>query len=250
MIFNFIDTCTLVTGVSSGIGLELAKSLLKLGGEVFGIDKNDNCPTDLEKDLKNGNFKYRNVDLSDSSNIEYFFKNCYGKFKLDNLVCCAGLPYLMPLKGIDFESVSKINKINGESNVILLHYFSKKIFSNNRQRSVVFISSVMANHGDNCSTVYSMSKASIHGLTKSSAIELARENIRVNCIAPGYVNTPMFEKVGRNLSSLAYEDIKKRHVLGLGSPSDISNTIVFLLSKYSKWTTGSIFTVDGGFSAW
>ena len=86
-------------------------------------------------------------------------------------------------------------------------------------------------------------------MTKALAIELAGSKIRVNCVVPGFIKTNMADNVN-SLFDMDYADrIEKMHPLGWGEPIDIANTIAFLLSDASKWTTGAVFNVDGGFTA-
>jgi NAD(P)-dependent dehydrogenase (short-subunit alcohol dehydrogenase family) len=96
---------------------------------------------------------------------------------------------------------------------------------------------------------YAMSKSALHGITKSLSIELAPKNIRVNCVAPGFIKTKMLEDISDSFNDNYSETITKLHPLGLGDPEDVANVIAFLLSDMSKWITGSILSVDGGYTA-
>ena len=98
-------------------------------------------------------------------------------------------------------------------------------------------------------SAYSASKGALISLTKSLALELAGENIRVNCVAPGVVNTEMSDKLFSFMTEQQIEGIKKMHPLGFGTPRDVANAISFLLADTSRWITGSVLVVDGGYTA-
>jgi len=114
---------------------------------------------------------------------------------------------------------------------------------------VVFISSVYGVVGSAANAGYAMSKAALHGITKALSIELAAKGIRVNCIAPGFVNTKMLDVTSDMFDSHYADTLNKLHPLGIGEPEDISYSIAFLLSDASKWITGAIFNIDGGYTA-
>jgi NAD(P)-dependent dehydrogenase (short-subunit alcohol dehydrogenase family) len=111
------------------------------------------------------------------------------------------------------------------------------------------MSSVAATCGEPAISTYSASKAALQGLSRSLSVELARNNIRVNCIAPGHVTTEMSLEFSRQLTSEQYDIIVSKHPLGLGKPEDIASAAAFLVSDLSRWITGTTLYVDGGYSA-
>jgi NAD(P)-dependent dehydrogenase (short-subunit alcohol dehydrogenase family) len=96
---------------------------------------------------------------------------------------------------------------------------------------------------------YSMSKAALIGMSRSMALELAPRRIRVNCVAPAFVRTPMYSKVMGFWDPEQEARIAALHPLGEGEPEDIANAIAFLLADTGKWITGTVLTVDGGYTA-
>jgi NAD(P)-dependent dehydrogenase (short-subunit alcohol dehydrogenase family) len=89
----------------------------------------------------------------------------------------------------------------------------------------------------------------LHGITKSLAIELASKNIRVNSVAPGFVKTDMFDSIASNFGEDYEDKLNELHPLGLGAPMDVALAVLYLISDMSRWVTGTILSVDGGFTA-
>lgn len=166
------------------------------------------------------------------------------------LVHCAGIPSVTPLRAITDEKYEKVMKVNVQAGLNLAKIFtSRQCYDTKQQGSIVYISSVYGIVGSAANAAYATSKAAIIGLTKSLAIELASKNIRVNCVAPGFIKTSMADSVNSMFDKQYEEKIESMHPLGWGSAIDIANAIAFLLSDASKWTTGAVFNIDGGFTA-
>jgi NAD(P)-dependent dehydrogenase (short-subunit alcohol dehydrogenase family) len=139
--------------------------------------------------------------------------------------------------------------INTEAALVLTQAFnSRKIYSGDNG-SVVFISSVMARVGSPAASAYSMTKSALEGMARSLALELAPRRIRVNCVAPGFVRTPLFERVEQQRDSDYRARVEALHPLGLGQPEDIAHAAAFLLSDAARWITGTVLVADGGYTA-
>ncbi len=248
--FSLKNKRILITGGASGIGRETAVLISKLGGEGVLFDQNYKGLLET-RDLCENRPNIYEIDLnSDWRLIESRIKEDVGvNGKLDGMVHCAGIPSLVPLRMLDEKECHKVMKINTYVGMELAKIFSSKKICNSAGGSIVYISSVYGQVGSACNLAYAASKASLIGITKALAIELASKKIRVNCIAPGFIKTDMEKGVKEKFDTTHERKVEKLHPLGYGRPIDIANGIVFLLSEASGWITGIVMNIDGGFTA-
>ncbi len=247
--FDFSKKLILITGAGSGIGKTTALYLSSLNAKLLLLDINE---FSLNETLRECNEKceYLIVDLSDTHGI----KNTVGdKIKafgaLDGMVHIAGIPCVSPLKTLNTDVVDKVLKINTVAALELAKLFTAHNNYKLENPSVVFISSVYGLVGSAANVAYAMSKSALHGITKSLAVELAPKRIRVNCVAPGFIKTRMLDNVSGAFDDDYNYRLNRLHPLGLGEAEDVAYGITYLLSDMSKWVTGSILSVDGGFTA-
>jgi NAD(P)-dependent dehydrogenase (short-subunit alcohol dehydrogenase family) len=239
----------LITGATSGIGLGVVKLLNSLGAFIVLSGRNEKKLNEVKKNLPNpDNSEVFVLDLLTEFSAKSFFKeSTINSGLFSGMVHCAGLDITKPyklLKSTDFEKLNRLNVIAPFQ--LAKELVKKDLFSPNGG-SLVWVSSVMGFLGQKGKIAYSASKASIEGLVKSFALELATRKIRVNSIAPGIVKTPLTEDLFRKLSSEAIQEIEKMHPLGFGETEDVANLIAFLMSNKSKWITGSNYFIDGGY---
>ena len=241
----------IITGAASGIGKACAKLFSELGASLLLLDVNEPALLDLSKTLS-GKIVCKSFDLTDFDTLK---KNVMaGKEELGSsytgFVHCAGVPSIVPLRALSNSQYEKVQKINVQAGLNLAKIFSSRSCHDEElQGSIVFISSVYGIVGSAANVAYSMSKAAVIGMTKSLAVELSSKNIRVNCVAPGFIKTNMANDVSIMFDSQYEKKIESMHLLGWGEPIDVANSIAFLLSDAAKWITGSVFNVDGGFTA-
>lgn len=240
----------IVTGAASGIGRETAKLASELGASVFLLDKNGGVLSETA-DVCGEMATFCVCDLTDENAVRAVLAEEASKHgKFHGLVHSAGVASIVPLKVLSSSEYERVQKINAEAGLMLAKNCStRKVFDLGRQCSIVYISSVYGMVGSACNAAYAASKAAVIGITKALAVELAQKNIRVNCVVPGFIATSMAGSTESKFDAGHEEAVGKMHLLGWGEAVDIANAILFLLSDASKWTTGSVFPVDGGFTA-
>jgi NAD(P)-dependent dehydrogenase (short-subunit alcohol dehydrogenase family) len=158
------------------------------------------------------------------------------------------MQFTSPLRITTGANLEELMRVNVTAAFALARAFRQKGVSSPGS-SLVFLSSVMGIVGQSGQTAYSASKGALISLTKSLALELSRENIRVNCVAPALVRTEMSNKMLQALTPDQVTQIEAMHPLGIGAPRDVANAIAFLLADTGRWITGTTLVVDGGYTA-
>jgi NAD(P)-dependent dehydrogenase (short-subunit alcohol dehydrogenase family) len=239
----------LVTGAASGIGRATSIVLSKLGAALILVDVNADGLAETQAACGPAD-KTILLDLSICSLIKNaLFDAVSESGKLDGFVHLAGRAYISPLKAISEETCKEVFAINTYAAVELAKVFAHRNVYAGSAGSIVLISSVYAVVGSAANVGYAMSKSALHGVTKALAIELASKKIRVNCIAPGFVNTRMLGSMDSGFVADHGELLEKLHPLGIGEPEDVAYAVAYLLSDAARWITGAVLNVDGGFTA-
>jgi len=248
-LFQVEGRCYLVTGAASGIGRATALLLSEMGAKVLLADIDVNNLERVKTECKN-EADILVIDLMDANKIKNLIKEKTVSFgKLHGFVHCAGLPYIAPLKVVNAEKADRIYKLNTYAAIELAKVCSNKQIYAGEHGSFVLISSVYGLVGSAANVGYAMSKGAIVAITKSLAMELVNSGIRVNCVAPGFIKTPMADKVDGMMDAEYYDRLNALHPMGMGQTEDVAKSILFLLSDMSSWMTGAVLNVDGGFTA-
>ena len=244
--FSLKNSKILITGASSGIGREIAIIAAKHGAIIYAVGRNQEKLNLLEEIIGYKNCKTFSVDLTNRDKVKKLIKDIDN---IDGLVNCAGLIKMSPYKFITQNSFSETFNINVEAPIFLTANLLKSRKINNGS-SLVFISSINGSCiGAKGFTLYSTSKGAISGLVKSLATDLSKLKIRVNEIAPGMILTDGLKSIEESVStSSIQEDMNKYPLGGYGSPDDVANGCIYLLSSASKWVTGTKLIIDGGFT--
>jgi NAD(P)-dependent dehydrogenase (short-subunit alcohol dehydrogenase family) len=248
---NFIDLTgqhIAVTGASSGIGRATAVLLSQLGARITLLGRDANRLEETRSQLEGSDHPILIVDLKSDQLGDSIAKTVTANGKFDGLVHCAGIHAFTPLQSLSTTKVQEIIDVNIIATLQLIKRFSNTKFIQ-PGASIVLMSSSAALVGQPGISVYSASKAALIGLMKSAAIELAGIPIRVNAIAAGMVNTEMTEKFKTILTEQQMDNLKQQHPLGFGEPIDVASAVAFLISKRSRWITGTTMVVDGGYTA-
>lgn len=249
-LFRIAKRVYVITGAASGIGRATAVLLSELGGHLRLIDRDEQgLDRTLSACLGNSHSKYvfdlRNVEKIDSLVLEVVKEGGL----LNGIVHCAGIQNVAPARSLSWSSWRDILAVNTESAFALARTMSSKKVYTGQGGSIVFISSIMGVVGDTGAAAYCASKSALIGIARSLALEFASRQIRVNCIAPGFVCTPMLDRVGAMWTEEQRKAVAAKHPLGFGTADDIANSVAFLLGDTSRWITGSTIVADGGYLA-
>lgn len=238
-----------VTGASSGIGRATAELLSQLGARLVLVARNRDALEATFGRLSGDGHQVFDYDLTLLDGIPDLIWRIHESVgRIDGLVHSAGLHSIRPLRSIEPEDIHRLFDINVASAVMLVKGFRHKKVRGS-DASVVLLSSAVGQVGQSGVSVYSASKGAVLTLAKSLALELARENVRVNAVCPGVVVTEMTDELRRAIGPESFESVENAHPLGLGRAEDVANSVAFLLSDAARWITGSALTVDGGYTA-
>ena len=247
--FSLAGQTILITGASSGIGRACAITCSGLGARLVLMGRNVGALEETLSMMHPCQHVITPFDLLELHLIQNTLQELTQSVGLLNgLVHCAGAHMMRPLRMLTAENINDMMTINVTTGILLAKAFRHKLVSV-KPASLVFMSSVVAQVGQPAIVPYALSKGALVAATKSLAIELAPEQIRVNTVLPGVIDTPMTDKLFEKMGQDQIDGIKKAHPLGLGKPSDVANAVAYLLSPASAWVTGSNLIVDGGYTA-
>ena len=250
--FDLSGKKIIVTGASSGIGRQVAIECSNLGATVLLLGRDKQRLMESQNLMKNSYLhEIFQLDYSAES-IEWDEVAQQIQLKIgvvDGIVHCAGITSTLPFNSINDRKLDEIFKINVNAPLLLTKVLSKKGILNQEGASIIFIASVMSTVGEVAKTLYSATKGALVGAVKSMALEFARKNIRVNAISPGVILTPMVQNGVYAQDPENLDRVTKMHPLGLGSPTDVANACIYLLSDGGRWVTGTNLILDGGYSA-
>ena len=238
----------IITGGGSGIGKAIAQAFVREGAKVViaGRDSKrlDRAATEIGADCL-----AVSADVSNVANVENLVSATINRFKKINILV-NNAAVLLPgtAESISEESFDQTFAINVKGLWLLSRAVLPYMRAAGGGGSIVNIASVLSMVGARNRVAYSASKGAVMAMTKAMALDHAAENIRVNCIAPGIVETEMVARFSTD------ENARKQrvamHPMGrFGQPQEVASAAVFLASDESGWTTGSVVTIDGGYSA-
>ncbi|UPO89721.1 glucose 1-dehydrogenase [Niallia sp. Man26] len=244
---NLRDKVAIVTGGASGIGLATVKAFLDKGAKVVLADYNAEAGAEVEKELKE---KYEDVlfvkaNVAEESEVENLVAETVKHFgKLDIIFNNAGVGVQKPTHELTAEEYKRVIAINQDGVFYGAKYAIREMLKTGGG-SIISTSSILGSVGEPTSIPYAASKGAVNQITKSLALEYADRNIRVNAVAPGFIESGM---VSKEALGDFYDGLVAKHPIGrLGNPEEIAHAVVFLAEN--DFVTGTTVFVDGGYTA-
>lgn len=244
------DKIAIVTGAGIGIGQAIAKRFAAEGAHVWVTDINGDTANDTVRAIKSagGAATAMVVDVSKGQDITALVRNVdQAHGRADVLVNNAGILIRGEVRGLSDSDWTKLREVNIDG-VLRLSRDCLGLLRKSKSPSIINISSIMANRGLRPLAAYTATKGAVTALTKGLAVEYAPFSIRVNCIAPGYIETAITDRLLK-MPPVRKALVDKTPMGRLGAPEDITGAAVFFASDDSLYCTGSELAVDGGMSA-
>lgn len=238
---DFSGKTVVVTGGASGIGRATVIAFVEAGADVFFGDVNEAGAEETLAMAKGATFHI--LDLADGDSVNAFAAALHARAdKADVVANVAGWDIQEPFLNNTPEFMEKVIDINLMGTIRVSRAFLEPMIASGGG-SIVNVSSDAGRVGSSGETVYAGAKGGIIAFTKSLAREMARKGIRVNCVAPGPTDTPLFAAASEKLQAALIRAIP----LGrLAEPSEIADAIMFFSSDYAKYVTGQVLSVSGG----
>ena len=239
--FSLAGKYILITGASSGIGRAAAVACSRMGAKIIGTARDRGR---LEETLSLLSGEGHAVHSADQRNPAEIGVLAEMLPKLDGIVHCAGTTDTIPCRHMAYERLLALFETNffGTVNLMTALMQGKKI---SKGASIVFISSFLADSvAETGSAAYASAKAAMAAYARVLAKEVALRKIRVNTLMPGIVRTGLLQKM--TFTEVEFNENEKLYPFGYGTPEDIADFIVFLLSPASRWMTGQKIVIDGG----
>ena len=239
---NLENKNIIITGATGGIGNSIVDTLVSLKAKVLVTGTNENKLDLLKK--KHENLIAIKQDISAHNELEAFIEKCNSELegKIDILINNAGITKDNLTIRMNKDEWDNVIDINLTSTFLLSKYVIKKMLKK-KFGKIINITSVVGHTGNIGQANYSASKGGVLSMSKSLSLEYAKKNITVNCIAPGFIETAMTEKINDEYKN----QLKSKIPLDrFGSPQDIADCTAFLCSDLSNYITGETIHVNGG----
>ncbi len=240
--FDLTNKIALVTGSTGGIGRSIVKDFITSGAKVVAVGRNQEKLKELSNEFGD-KVSTLICDFNDKSHVISLFENAEKEYgNIDILVCNAGITkdnLALRLKDEDWDDVIEMNL----NSTFKLNRSAIKSMMKRRYGRIINISSVIGLSGNAGQANYAASKAGIIAMSKSLAKEVAARGITINCVAPGYIDTPMTQVLNDDIKNSIISHIPAKRI---GVPKDVSSAVIFLASNESSYINGHTLSVNGG----
>jgi len=236
-----------ITGAARGIGFASAKVFARAGATVLlggrNLEKIEQAIDAIRQESPDAQLAPILCDVADEKNVKAAFRKIFSTYKrLDVLLANAGVLNDALIGMVTTEQIREVFGVN-TFGVLYCSQYASRLMSRTGAGSIILVSSIIGTNGNKGQAVYSGSKAAVIGITKSLAKELAEQNIRINAIAPGFIDTDMARSISKEKFQERLDSIKMGRI---GQPEEVANVALFLASDLSTYVTGQIIGVDGG----
>lgn len=244
-LFDLSGKIILVTGGGSGLGLAIAKAVTAAGAKVIITGRREDVLRDACSQL-GGKAAYRVFDLARLDQLPAMIAGIESaEGPLDVLVNNAGINMKKDILEVTDEEFQTIVQVNQTAVFALTREVARKM-AERKKGSIIMISSMAAKYGIPKVVAYTAAKSAVEGMTRSMAVDLSPRGIRVNCIAPGFIETAMSAKALNNDPERKNKVLARTPMGYLGQPEDVGLAAVYLASDAAGYVTGAILPVDGG----
>jgi NAD(P)-dependent dehydrogenase (short-subunit alcohol dehydrogenase family) len=244
-LFDLTGKTVLITGGGTGLGLAIARAITTAGAKVIIIGRRVDILKDTCTELGD-KASYRAFDLARLEDIPSLVDEIESSLgPLDVLVNNAGINLKKDILDVTNKEFENVIQVNLTAVFALTREVARKMASR-KKGNIILISSMAAKYGIPKVVAYTAAKSGIEGMTRSMAVDLSPRGIRVNCIAPGFIKTPMSDKALNNDPERKNKVLSRTPMGHLGQPEDVGFAAVYLASDAAKYVTGAILPVDGG----
>tara|TARA_B110000858_G_scaffold21187_1_gene21391 strand:- start:698 stop:1447 length:750 start_codon:yes stop_codon:yes gene_type:complete len=240
----------IVTGAGKGIGLAIVKLLLINNYSITAITRSKSVKLENLKKVYKKNLEIIYYDLSSIEGLEKMFTLIFKNNKPSFLINNAGTRSRNRLDLTTNEELIRVNNLNYLSPFIITKKYLKNIKKKDRySHSIISITSIVGPRGFSELSAYAASKGALEAGMKSLAIEYAEKNVRINCVAPGFIKSSYFSNFKKDKPELYKWTLDKTPMNRWGNSEEVANVVEFLVSEKSSYITGSVIYVDGGWTA-